>query len=300
MSSISRRDFLATAAVAGAATACGTLGSPAKLLAQDKKGGEIRYGLVTYNWAKDWDLPTVIKNCEAAQVHGVELRTTHKHGVEPNLTPAQRMEVRKRFEATPVQFVGIGSAECFDHPKPDALAKAIEATKDFVRLSHDIGGSGVKVRPNSFHKDVPREKTIEQIGKSLKLLGEYGAGFGQQIRLEVHGQCAQLPTIKAIMDIADHPNAVVCWNSNAQDLEEPGLEHNFNLVKNRLGPTTHVRCFDTTHYPWAQLLDLFVKMDYAGWLMLEEGASPADADQQLIHQKKLFDKMVAESRQRVG
>ena len=58
------------------------------------------------------------------------------------------------------------------------------------------------------------EKTIEQIGKALNELGSFGEGWGQQIRLEVHGQCAELPTIKAIMEIADHPNVAVCWNCN--------------------------------------------------------------------------------------
>lgn len=298
MSDLSRRDFLAASAIAG----LGALGATSRLRAQEKekKGAGIRYGLVTYQWAKDWDLPTVIKNCEHAGVHGVELRTTHKHGVEPNLTDDQRAEVRKQFEASSVQFVGIGSDERFDNPDPAVLQKAIERTKDFVRLSHDVGGSGVKVKPDSFHPNVPHEQTIEQIGKTLNLVGEYATGFGQQIRLEVHGKCKQLPTIRKIMDIATNPNVVLCWNSNNEDLEAPGLAHNFNLVKDRLGPTTHVRCFDTKHYPWAELLDLFVGIDYSGWLMLEEGSVPPDAAEQLLIQRKLFDKMVAEARNRVG
>jgi len=57
----------------------------------------MQLGLVTYNWAKDWDLPTLIKNCEQTGFEGVELRSTHLHGVEPTLTKAQRSEVSKRF-----------------------------------------------------------------------------------------------------------------------------------------------------------------------------------------------------------
>lgn len=300
MSDMTRRDFLGAAAMTGAAASLGVLGSPRRAAAKEKKGANIQYGLVTYQWAKDWDLPTIIKNCEAAAVHAVELRTTHKHMVEPNLNEAQRSEVRKRFEASPVKFVGIGSDERFDNPDPAKVQKAIEATKDFIRLSHDCGGSGVKVKPDSFHEGVPREKTIEQIGKALNQVAEYGTGFGQQIRLEVHGKCKQLPTIKAILDVADNPNVVVCWNSNPEDLEAPGLEYNFNLVKRRLGPTTHIHCFDTTNYPWAQLLDLYVGVDYTGWMMLEEGKTPADPAAELIVQRKLFDKTLAEARERVG
>ena len=231
---------------------------------------------------------------------GVELRTTHKHGVEPSLTLAERNQVRTRFESTSVQMVGIGSNERFDSPDPKVLEASIEATKRFIQLSHDVGGSGVKVKPDSFHKDIPREKTITQIGKALNQIAEYGTGFGQQIRLEVHGQCAQLPTIKAILDVADHPNVAVCWNSNPQDLEAPGLEHNFNLVKDRLGQTTHIHRFDVKNYPWPELLDLYVKADYSGWMMLEEGEVPADPAAELIKQRELFDQMLSEARKRSG
>ncbi len=303
MSDISRRDFLATTALAATAASLGVLGTPRTARSQEKqekKGAEIRYGLVTYQWGKDWDLPTLLKNCEEAQVLGVELRTTHKHGVEPSLTDTERSMVRSRFEASPVQLVGIGSNERYDSPDPAVLKKAIEETKAFIRLSHDVGGSGVKVKPDSFHKDVPREKTITQIGKALNELAEYAIGFGQQIRLEVHGQCAQLPTIKAILDVADNPQVAVCWNSNPQDLEAPGLEHNFNLVKARLGRTTHIHRFDVKGYPWAQLLDLYVQADYSGWMMLEEGEVPANPAEELAKQRILFDEMLAAARQRAG
>ena len=56
-----------------------------------------KLGTVTYNLAKDWDVATIIKNCEATGFEAVELRTTHKHGVEPSLDKAARAEVRKRF-----------------------------------------------------------------------------------------------------------------------------------------------------------------------------------------------------------
>jgi hypothetical protein len=298
MSSPNRRQFLAaTGVVAGAAFVKGSIGS---LFAAEKKGANIKYGLVTYQWAKDWDLPTLLANCVKAKVWGVELRTTHKHGVEPSLNEAQRNEVRKRFADAGMTCVGIGSAEQFDHPDPARLKQAIEATKAFVRLSHDVGGSGVKVRPNNFYPDVDRKKTIEQIGKSLNEVGAFAEGFGQQIRIEVHGQCAQLPTIKAIMDVADHPSVGVCWNSNPQDLEEPGLEYNFNLVKDRFGETCHIHRMGQKSYPFQKLIDLYVRIDWSGWMMLEEGAIPDDVVGELARERELFEKMLADARERVG
>ena len=288
----SRRMFLRTGA---AATTGALLSSPSALLrsALPPPGSSMKFGLVTYLWGQDWDLPTLIRNCTASKVLGVELRTTHAHKVEPSLNAAQRKEVRKRFADSPVTMVGIGSNERYDNTNPAVVAKAIEATKAFIKLSHDVGGSGVKVKPDRFHKGVEKEKTIEQIGKALNQLGEFAEGWGQEIRLEGHGQCAQLPTIRKIMDVAQNKNVSVCWNSNGQDLEGKGIEHNFDLVKKRFGATAHVRELEDKRYPYQKLMDLFVKMDYSGWVLLEARGKPKDRVVALAQQLKLFNTMVA-------
>ncbi|MEX0727274.1 MAG: sugar phosphate isomerase/epimerase, partial [Planctomycetaceae bacterium] len=130
--------------------------------------------------------------------------------------------------------------------------------------------------------------TIAQIGASLNTLGKFAADLGQQVRLEVHGQAAAPPIIRQIMDIADHPNVAVCWNSNPTDLEGDGLEANFNLLKDRFGATCHVHQFEDPTYPYAELMALLVKMDYDGWLLLEAGDPPEDRVAGLKHQLKLF------------
>jgi sugar phosphate isomerase/epimerase len=219
-----RRRFLQHSAATAAALSLAPLVGANSAGAAEKPGSKMKLGLVTYLWGRDWDLPNLIANCEKTEVLGVELRTTHAHGVEPSLSDAERKEVKKRFDDSPVVCVGPGSNERFCHPDPAALEKAIEATKAFVKLSHDVGGSGVKVKPTDLYPNVPREKTIEQIGQSLNEVGKFAADYGQEIRLEVHGKCSDLPTMKAIMDVADHPNVGVCWNCNGQDLSGEGIE----------------------------------------------------------------------------
>ena len=295
----SRRKFLkGSAALAAGAL----LSSPASLLrgCPAQPGSSMKFGLVTYLWGQDWDLPTLIKNCTASKVLGVELRTTHAHKVEPSLNAAQRTEVKKRFADSPVTMVGIGSNERYDNPNPAVVAKAVEATKAFIKLSHDVGGTGVKVKPDRFHQGVEKEKTIEQIGKALNQLGEYAEGWGQEIRLEVHGQCSQLPTIRKIMDVAQNKNVGVCWNSNGQDLQGKGLVHNFDLVKKRFGATAHVRELQDKAYPYEKLMELFVRMDYSGWVMLEARGKPRDRVAALGQQLGLFNSMVAKAQKSIG
>jgi sugar phosphate isomerase/epimerase len=262
---------------------------------QSAAGSKMRFGLVTYQWGRDWDLPTLIANCERSKVLGVELRTQHAHGVESNLNTRQRQEVRKRFEASPVTLVGLGTNFAFHHVDHERLRRDIEGAKTYIRLSNEVGGSGVKVKPNDLPNGVPREKTIEQIGRSLNELGRFGADYGQQIRLEVHGACCPLPIIKQIMDVADHPNVGVCWNSNSEDLAGQGLEHNFNLVKDRFGDTVHVRELNVGSYPYQELMNLLVGMDYAGWILLEARTNPEDRVKALAEQRQIWQEMLAKA-----
>ena len=254
----------------------------------------MQLGLVTYQWGAAWDLPTIIKNCEATGFRGVELRSTHKHGVEPTLSEAERAEVAKRFADSRVELVGLGTACEYHSPDPAVLKKNIEETKAFIRLCHDVGGGGVKVRPNGLPKEVPVEKTIAQIGAALDELADYGEGHGVQIRLEIHGRgTADIPIVKRIMDATPNSNAVLCWNCNSEDLQGPGLKANFNLLKDRLGRTIHVHDL-ISEYPWPEFFGLLKGIEYEGWTLLEEGAITSDPIRVMKYYRLLWEAMTGE------
>ena len=291
MATINRKTFLKEISLlAGASLVSG----PAFAIEPRSEKSRIKLGFVTYLWGKDWDVPTLIKNCTDTNIQGVELRVDHAHHVMPELSAAERLAVKKKFTDSPVQLVGLGTNQQFDFLDQGQLKASIDRTKEFIRLSADVGGSGVKVKPNALHKEVTPEKTLAQIGKSLNELASFAADFGQQIRLEVHGEETQeLPNIKTIMDFADHPNAKICWNCNPQDLNGKGFEYNFNLVKNRFGATCHVRELDRTDYPYKELLTNLVKMNYAGWVLLECHTNPDDKVKEMKAQREVFDRMIA-------
>jgi sugar phosphate isomerase/epimerase len=211
--------------------------------------------------------------------------------VEPTLNAAERTEIKKRFADSPVKLVGYGSNCEYHSDKPEEVKKNIELTKKYIQLMHDCGGTGVKVKPNGFSKGLTREQTIEQIGKSLNEVAAFGEGYGQQIRVEVHGKdTSELPVIRDIFKVATHANVAVCWNSNAADLAGAGLEANFNMVKDRFGATVHVHELDDQSYPYAQLFKLLSKMDYEGWILLEAGTNPVDKAAAMKQQREIFER----------
>jgi sugar phosphate isomerase/epimerase len=270
----SRRSFIKMSAigVVGIATS-GTLLN-CNFLA--KKPG-MKFGLVTYQWGKDWDLPTLISNCELAGYEGVELRTEHAHGVETTLSAAQRAEVKKRFADSSVTCVGYGSNYEYHSPDPTEVQRNIEGTKAYVKLCHDIGATGLKVKPNYLPPDVPKEKTFAQIAASLNEVGKFAKDYGQLIRVEVHGKFSQeLPNMRAIFDQVTDDHVKICWNSNQTDLNDPGLAYNFNLVKNWIGDTVHVNNLGSGNYPYPELFKLLSGIDYNGWILLENSSTPED------------------------
>ncbi len=286
----SRRSFIQKSVLAGAGL---TLIDPFAAFAATKKP-KMKLGLVTYLWGKDWDLPTLIANCEETGLLGVELRTHHAHGVEATLSKSERKDVKKRFADSPVTCVGYGSNFAFHSTDPAEVRKNIEDAKTYIQLCKDIGATGIKVKPNGLPPEVPKEKTIAQIAASFNEIGKYAADLGQVVRVEVHGKLTQqIPNMKAIFEQVNEKSVKMCWNSNDTDLLPPGLEANFNSVKKWFGDTVHIRELNIGDYPYQKLMDLFLGMNYKGWILLEARTDPADKISAMKEQLEIFNRMIS-------
>ena len=272
----SRRKFLQTSAVT--ATAAMIPGYALSSMELQKKETTIslnknplKIGLMTYLLGKDWDIETIIKNCTAAGFQSVELRTTHAHGVEVTLTTAQRADVKKRFKDSPLETISLASAFQYHSPDPAELKKNIEGTKQYVLLARDVGATGFRVFPNAFPDGVAKEKTMEQIGKTLAEVGSYANNYGIEVRVCVHGQGTNsVPVIKKIIDYSQSPYVYVNWNCDPSDPEGPGLEYNFNSVKDRI-KGVHMHDLHDPTYPHRLLFKLLSDSGYKGYCNAEVG-----------------------------
>ena len=230
-------------------------------------------GLVTYNLAKDWDVDTIIDMCEEHRFEGVELRTTHAHGVEVDLNTEEREQVREKFQQSDVTLAGLGSAFEYHSPDPQELRRNIEGTKEYAQLAADVGAPGIKVRPNNLPDDVPEDQTLRQIGESLHECAEHADSLGVEIRLEVHGHQTSKPQrVRRMVDYANHPNVFVCWNSNAGEVEDGSIHDNFDLLASAIG-LVHMRDLCARDYPWLQLVRLLEETGYEGFCLAEIPAS---------------------------
>lgn len=283
MTALTRRRFLqATGAVAAVGLA------PTSSVAAEEKPAKFQLGIVTYNIASAWDLPTILKVCKAVGLAAVELRTTHKHGVEPSLTKDQRKEVRQRFADAGIVPWGCGTTCEFHAPSMETVKKQIETCKGFVQLVADIGGRGVKVRPNGLPKDVPVEKTLEQIGKSLVPCGQAAADAGVEIWVEVHGPGTALPPhMKTIMQQCGHPKVGVTWNSNKEDVKDGSVAESFALLKPWV-KSVHINELHSG-YPYRELFRLLGANGYDRYTLAEiPGTADLASGERLMRYYKML------------
>ena len=292
MHPVSRRSFFATAGA-------GVLFASASARRDDSKKKPLRFrlGIVTYNIAAAWDLPTILKVCKKVGLSPVELRTTHKHGVEPSLSKAERKEVRQRFADAGIEVWGCGTVCEFHSPDPAVVQKNIETCKQFVQLAADIGGRGVKVRPNGLPKDVPVEKTLERIGKSLIPCGKAAADAGLEIWVEVHGSGTSEPRhVKTIMEHCGHAKVGLTWNSNGTDIKDGSVAEAFRLLRPWI-LSCHINELykDTAGaYPYRELFRLFRESDYDRVTLVEVGRgmpTPEAGEELLRYYKALWSEL---------
>jgi sugar phosphate isomerase/epimerase len=256
---LTRRDVVRMGLASAGAFALGARASAAKGL---------RLGLVTYNVAKDWDLDTLLRLVREAGLEGVEFRTTHAHGVERTLTPAQRADVKKRCADAGLLQTSLGSICEFHSPDPSVVKRNVADCREWVLLAKDIGARGVKVRPNGLPKDVPEEKTLEQIGRALAECGTFAGDHGVEIWVEVHGDQTKVPArMRRIMDVCSHPSVGVTWNSNDTDVVEGSVAASFALLR------PFIRCCHITDlhnaYPWRELFSLLDRSGFEGFTLCE-------------------------------
>src|SRR4051794_34136177 len=129
---MNRRSFLASSAAL-------TAGAMSTVTPAFAAAGQFQLGCVTYNLLQGMDLDALIATLEKASVAAVELRTGHKHGVEPSISPDRRTQVRERFQKSKVKLLSYGTTCEFQSPDAAERHRQVEIGKSFVDLAKDTG-----------------------------------------------------------------------------------------------------------------------------------------------------------------
>ena len=228
----------------------------------------MQLGAVTYNVLKDWDLDQIISKLGELGYSAVELRTSHRHGVEPTLSAAERQAVARKFERSKVRLLSYGTTCEFQSQDPAERRKQVEIGKQFIDLAHDTNALAIKVRPNGIPKGATEAETVANIGASLRELGDAGVKKGVEIWVEVHGAITQNPPVSAaIMRATKHDNVGLCWNSNPTDVVNGSVRQSFELLRPWI-KNCHINEL-AGPYPYRELFALLRKSRYERFTLCE-------------------------------
>ncbi|MDQ6704404.1 MAG: sugar phosphate isomerase/epimerase [Acidobacteriota bacterium] len=263
-----RKFFLSATASAAAAFVV-----PCPASASEPVNPGFHLGCITYNTLKEFDVDTIIRILESAGFEGVELRTGHKHGVEPSIGPEERARVRQRFARSKIRLVSYGTTCRFQSPDPAERERQLVVARQFVDLARDTGALGIKIQPMGFPEGVPKETTIQNFGGSLHELGDYSAGKNVEIWMEVHGRgTSDPPVAAAIVKAAAHKNVGLCWNSNDTDVRNGSVKESFELLAPYIR-SVHINELTNEQYPWRELFGLLRGIHYNRYTFAEVAES---------------------------
>jgi sugar phosphate isomerase/epimerase len=185
--------------------------------------------------------------------------------------------------------LSLASAFAYHWDDPQKLRENVEGTKEYTILAHDVGAIGIRVFPNALlvDKGIPEEQTLEQIGKALAEVGKFAADYGVEIRVSNHGRGTnRVSIVRKILDFADSPHVYMNWNCDRTDVEEPGFEAHFNMVKDRI-TNLHIHDLFNEQYPYRKLFSLLRQSGYSGYCDAEVGES-CEPIQFMMYYRGLF------------
>src|SRR5215467_12053686 len=203
MMGISRRDFLATSALAGLAAGIPLPDNPKPRLAFSTLG------------CPKWPWPQILDFAAANGYSGIELR-----GILGDLDLPNRPElasdkipgVKKDLAAHGLKVSDLGSSSEMHLTDPVKRAQSIADAKRFIDLAEKLDAPYVRIFGNKL--EGPRDECIHRVAAGMRELAIYSAPRNVAVIIESHGDFVTTPLLKQVLSEVNHPNALLLWDAH--------------------------------------------------------------------------------------
>ena len=109
----------------------------------------------------------------------------------------------------------LGASTRLHEPDPRVLAAQMDEARRFIDLAHRLDAPWVRVFPDRFVPNEPREATIARIGGNLAELGGFARGSGVGVLVESHGEFTDSASLEAMMKAAgEAPGIGLVWDTH--------------------------------------------------------------------------------------
>ncbi|MBS0205237.1 MAG: sugar phosphate isomerase/epimerase [Planctomycetes bacterium] len=167
----------------------------------------------------EWDWHDVVNHGSQAGYDGVEIRLLTREtdllkigDLQPSQWPARQQEMRDAG----FRVAGLASSVRFDAPDANDRRTQIDVGRRYIDLCSALGGEFIRVFGDVLPNvgDPLRPAVIQQVADGLVELGTMAAPAGIQILLETHGDFSASPPCVEVMQLANHPNVGLVWDTH--------------------------------------------------------------------------------------
>ncbi len=233
----------------------------------------------------DWPLDKILDVAVANNYSGIEIRGIQREmdlGKSPHFnTDAAIKETKKKFSDKNLKIVGLGSSAAMHHSDAAERGKAMDEAKKFIDIAGKVGCPYVRVFPNNFPKETPREKTMELISSGLNDLAKFTKGSDVKVLMETHGDLIWSDDLVKVMDNVDASQVGLVWDiSNMWTVTKEDPSMVYDKIK-RWVKHTHIKdislvngkeiykLFGEGDVPAFKAIDLLAKNGYKGYYSFE-------------------------------
>jgi sugar phosphate isomerase/epimerase len=165
-----------------------------------------------------WPWSQVLETAATLGYAGIELR-----GLEGEMDLTKRPEFGGRMLSTTLAdlksrdlvVTDLGASSRLHERDPKVLAAQMDEARRFIDLAHRLGAPWVRVFPDRFLPDEPREVTIGRVGANLAELGWFARGSGVGVLVESHGEFTDSASLAAMMKAAGAaPGIGLLWDTH--------------------------------------------------------------------------------------
>ena len=233
----------------------------------------------------DWPLDRILDVAVANNYKGIEIRGIQRE-MDLRKSPhfnsdASIKETKKKFSDKNLKIVGFGSSAAMHHADPAERSKAMDEAKKFIEIADKAGCPYVRVFPNNFPKDAPKEKTMELISSGLNDLAKFSKGTNVKVLMETHGDLIWSDDIAKVMSSVDASQVGLVWDiSNMWTVTKEDPKAVYDKIKKWVRHT-HIKdislangketytLFGEGDVPAFEAIDLLSKDNYKGYYSFE-------------------------------
>lgn len=162
----------------------------------------------------DWDLETITAAMRRHGYQGLEPRVEWGHacGIEADLSPARRREVRARLEGEELAISCIATGARLAAPDPQERARHVESLMRYIDLAGDLGCPWVRTFGGPRARDQEPAAVVEYVAEGYRPLLAQAEARGVTLLLETHDDWSCAAPVRAVVEQVGHPRLRVLWD----------------------------------------------------------------------------------------